>query len=248
MTEVIAHRGNRSYFPENTLPAFLSAIELGVDGIELDVHLSKDDELIVMHDEKIDRTTDSTGFIRDYTLDELKAFDAGSWYDEQVKGTKIPTLSEVINLLNVNDFHGLLNIEVKTDNIEYPAIEAILAEKMKKTRLKFSYMYSSFNLETLKRIALFDSEAKRGYILGTSEKKVKSALKLDFLEAIHPKIDWVMANLTKIEDFPLPIRTWTVNDEGQMRLVYRNHLSALMTDYPELALQLRSEMDVLPDE
>ncbi|MBQ6876614.1 MAG: glycerophosphodiester phosphodiesterase, partial [Lachnospiraceae bacterium] len=79
---VAAHRGNSRYFPENTLCAFRSAIELGVDMVEFDLHMTKDGVLIVMHDHMVDRTTDGTGLIREKTLAEIKALDAGSWKGE----------------------------------------------------------------------------------------------------------------------------------------------------------------------
>lgn len=245
MTKVFAHRGDRGYFPENTLPAFESAVKLGADGIELDVHLSKDDQLIVMHDEKIDRTTDGKGLIQNYTLEELKEFDAGGWYEPRFKNTKVPTLKEVIQLLSDYDYKGMLNIEVKTDHIEYFAIEPIIAELLQTTKMSFQYMYSSFNFKTLERLEKFDAMAKKAYIFSTSEKKVKTALATPSLEAIHPKIDWVLANLTSInQTFPLKIRPWTINDPKQMKLAFEHKLEGIITDYPKEALKIRKEMDL----
>lgn len=115
---VAAHRGNSRYFPENTLIAFESALKLPVDQLEIDLHMTKDGEIILMHDHKVDRTTDHTGFIRDYTLAELRQMDAGSWKGEQFKGTKIPTFEEFLDLVAPYS-EMTMNVELK----DYPTDE-----------------------------------------------------------------------------------------------------------------------------
>jgi glycerophosphoryl diester phosphodiesterase len=94
----VAHRGDLENYPENTLSAFKSAIDLGADAIELDVFLTNDDELVVHHDHTLERTTNGTGYIGDLTLSELRQLDAGSWFNERFKGERIPTLGEVLGL------------------------------------------------------------------------------------------------------------------------------------------------------
>ena len=109
-TQIFAHRGSKSNRPENTLAAFSEAVRVGVDGIELDVHLTKDNQVVVIHDESIDRTTNGTGLIRDMTFEEIRQYSAGSWFDTQYKFEKIPLLSEVLDLLKEMNFTGVLNI------------------------------------------------------------------------------------------------------------------------------------------
>ena len=96
MSFIFAHRGASAQAPENTLEAFSLAISMGADGLELDVHLSSDGELMVIHDAKVDRTTNGTGLIREKTLAEIKALDAGSWKGEQFAGEKVPTFEELL--------------------------------------------------------------------------------------------------------------------------------------------------------
>ena len=93
---VAAHRGNAAYFPENTMASFRSAAELKPDMIETDVHMTRDGELILMHDHTVDRTTNGTGLIREKTLAEMRALDAGSWKDETFRGEKVPTFREFL--------------------------------------------------------------------------------------------------------------------------------------------------------
>jgi len=112
---VAAHRGYRTNYPENTLPAIKAALELGVDQIEVDVRVTRDNELVLIHDATVDRTTNGTGLVRDKLLSEIKALDAGSFKGEQFAGTEIPTFIEFMEL--VKDHPTItLDIELK----EYP--------------------------------------------------------------------------------------------------------------------------------
>ena len=95
----VAHRGASGNYPENTLIAFQKALEIGVDEIELDLHMTKDDHLIVMHDSTVDRTTNGTGAIAELTLTEIKALDAGSAFGEQFRGERVPTWEEALDLV-----------------------------------------------------------------------------------------------------------------------------------------------------
>lgn len=113
---VAAHRGNSKYYPENTLCAFRSAIELNVDMVEIDLHMTKDGVLILMHDHMVDRTSDGTGLIREKTLAEMKALDAGNWKDEKFTGERVPTFEEFLELFK-DQKDMLFNIELK----DYPA-------------------------------------------------------------------------------------------------------------------------------
>ena len=145
MTKIFAHRGSKGTHPENTLASFKEAVRVGSDGIELDVHLTKDGHLVVIHDETVDRTTNGTGEIRSLTLAEIKELDAGSWFHNKYAGEKIPTLEEVLLLLTELGFNGQLNIELKTDVIQYKGlVEKCLALQSAKD-WPFAIVYSSFN-------------------------------------------------------------------------------------------------------
>lgn len=113
-----AHRGNSRYFPENTMPSFKSALTLEIDMMETDVHMTKDGEIIVMHDENVDRTTNGIGAIRDFTLVEIKSLDAGSWKDKKFKGTQVPTFAEFLELAQTRKDLTYI-IELK----DYPKIQ-----------------------------------------------------------------------------------------------------------------------------
>lgn len=111
-TMVAAHRGYKSVYPENTLLAFRKALELGVDMLEFDLRLTRDKEVVVIHDATVQRTTSGAGEVRDYTLAELKSLDAGGWFAREFEGLKIPTLAELCELLREYP-EVLCNVEIK---------------------------------------------------------------------------------------------------------------------------------------
>ncbi len=151
---IIAHRGYRAKYPENTLVAFQAAIDAGADMLELDVLLTKDRKMVVIHDESLDRTTNGQGMVSDYTLSDLKALDAGSWFDARFKGERLPTLEEVLDLMKGQVF---LNIEVKRSAYEphHPpdAIEKQIVELVTRKDAVESVLISSFEWRVLERVA-----------------------------------------------------------------------------------------------
>ncbi|MBQ4354843.1 MAG: hypothetical protein IJC71_08105 [Clostridia bacterium] len=119
---VAAHRGNSKYFPENTMVSFRSAVALHPDMIEIDLHMTKDGELVMIHDHKLDRTTNGSGLVREHTLDEILALDAGSWKGEEFKGEKVPLFREFLDYMK--DYPDMMfNVELK----DYPAMSGAFA-------------------------------------------------------------------------------------------------------------------------
>lgn len=241
MTKIIAHRGSKGTHPENTLPTFEEAIVAGADGIELDVHVSKDNELIVIHDERVDRTTNGEGEVKEMTLAEIKQLDAGSWFDAEYEGTTIPTLAEVLSFLKEREFKGLLNIEIKTDIYDYPGIEEKVEQLMTSESWPFIYMYSSFNFDTLTRMEKIAPFVPKAYIIFKKEASVKKAQETDFIEGVHPKITWLEQPSKSFRKFDKAIRPWTVNCVADMVMCYEENLAAIHTDFPRLAVAIKKE-------
>ena len=158
-TFIFAHRGSKGTHPENTLEAFKEAVRLGVDGIELDVHLTKDGELAIIHDETVDRTTNGTGYVRDMTMAELKKLDAGSWFSEEFYQSVIPTLAEVLSLLKDTDIK--LNVEIKSDIIPYEGIEEKVLQTLESYSYKNNAIISSFNHYSVKKVHELDPKSKQ---------------------------------------------------------------------------------------
>src|SRR5256885_3187301 len=149
------HRGNADECPENTLASFRSAIELGVDLIECDIHRAEDGGLPVIHDHLLDRTTNGSGFVRDHSMAELKRFDAGSWKDPGFAGERIPSLDEV---LAVAKGRVGVAIEIKNLPLPYPGIEDAIVQTVKEAGMVGEVAVISFDHRSIKRIA--ELEAK----------------------------------------------------------------------------------------
>ena len=241
MTKIFAHRGSKGTHPENTLASFKEAVSVGSDGIELDVHLPKDGQLVVIHDETVDRTTNGTGEIRNLTLAEIKALDAGSWFYNTYAGEKIPTLEEVLLLLKELGFNGQLNIELKTDIVQYEGlVEKCLALQGTKT-WPFTIVYSSFNPYTLVELKKLNPTQEIGILFESVEWANKGNVMLE-KEAYHPDLkllDWTLEWNTN----QLPLRVWTVNEDKDMNRCFELQIEVIFTDYPERALQLKENYE-----
>ena len=138
-----AHRGASGYLPENTLEAFQKAVDMGADGIELDVHKTKDGVLVVIHDEMIDRTSDGTGWVKDMTYDELLQYNYNRTHQESLSHATIPTLAQVFDLIKPTNL--TINIELKTGIVFYENIEADTVALVREYGLENRVIYSSFN-------------------------------------------------------------------------------------------------------
>ncbi|MFW5995690.1 MAG: glycerophosphodiester phosphodiesterase [Halanaerobiaceae bacterium] len=147
---VQAHRGASGYYPENTLLAFKKAVQAGVDIIELDVHLTKDNKVVVIHDTSVERTTDGSGKVSEMTLDALKKLDAGSWFDSKFSGERIPLLREVFALLGKDIIY---NIEIKTDLFSDTENWRKLIHRTLEVVERYTYqdnvIFTSFDLQAL---------------------------------------------------------------------------------------------------
>lgn len=143
---VIAHRGASSRAPENTLASFQAALDIGVDGIELDVHLSRDGHLVVIHDANLRRTTNGQGLVHEHTLAELKALDAGSWHGAAFAGERIPTFEEVLDLVG-----SRVPLQVELKGATEGVTEATLAA-LERRGLLGTVMMTSFHLNLLPRV------------------------------------------------------------------------------------------------
>lgn len=239
MTEIVAHRGSRINRPENTLAAFEEAIRVGADGIELDVHLSKDGEIVVIHDETVDRTTNGTGQVKDMTLAELKQLDAGIWFDPEYAGQTIPTLREVFELLTERQYKGCLNIELKTSVYSYKGIEQKIGALLAEADWPFDVMYSSFSLRSLLKMHRVDAKAELGYLVSKRWLLVLLGRFLPFINALHLSHRWYFK---KGKSSKKHLRLWTVNDEKVMKKAFQQGVTAIITDKPEVALALRKEI------
>lgn len=233
-TKVWAHRGASAYAPENTLEAFALAVEQKADGVELDVQLTRDGELVVIHDETIDRVSEGRGYVRDYTLQELKRFHYNKTHPEYAQAS-IPTLAEVYDLLKPSGL--VINVEIKTGIFFYPGIEEKLNRLEQEMGMGGRIIYSSFNHYSVMRMKELNPRAKTGLLYADGFQNVPAYAADLGADALHP----VLYNLQYegfLEDcrrYGLALHVWTVDDEAQMQALVDQRIDAIITNRPDAA-------------
>lgn len=233
MTKIFAHRGASGYAPENTLEAFRLAMEQGADGMELDVHLTKDGEVVVIHDETLDRTSNGHGNVRDYTLEELKKFSFHN-HMEKYQGVQIPTLKEVLNL--VKNSCMKVNIELKTGIYWYEGIEEKTMDIVKTMGMEDRVIYSSFNHYSIQKVLEQNSDAETAYLFSDVPLNMEKYAKDTGVKGLHPAVYHL-----KMADFletylksGLKVRVWTVNNKEDMKMFMDAGVDAVITNYPDI--------------
>ena len=237
MTKVFAHRGASGYAPENTLTSFRLAREQGADGVELDVQLTKDGQLVVIHDETLDRTTDGTGWVKDFTLSELKALNA-SMGSKAYPDEKIPTLDEVFDVLA--DSSMVINIEIKDSVVPYPGIAEKVLEMIDQRNWEYRITISSFNHITLAHIRQIGSLVYTGVLFQDVLYEPWNYAHQLWATALHPHFQYVDAVPNLIEESRnslLEINVWTVNEVADIDRMIARGVDGIITNYPDRALQ-----------
>ncbi len=229
----IAHRGASSAAPENTFAAFDQAIEAGADGIEFDVHLSKDNVPVVIHDEKLERTTNGEGRVRDFTADELKKYDAGKWFDPQFSGLEIPTLGEIFTRYRESNL--LFNIELKNAGDPYPGIEEQVLECIGRYKFEEKVIISSFNHDSLLLCRKLNPEVRTGIIYLEEIMEPWHYARSLGCYSVHPLFFYLQSEeiLTGFQNHEIPLYPWTVNDTEQMEIFVNKNIEGIITDYPQ---------------
>lgn len=229
---VIGHRGDAKNAPENTLISFKRAIEMGADGIELDVQMSKDGHLVVIHDERVDRTTDGIGFVKDFTLKEIKRLDAGIKFGKKFSGERIPALYEVFDL--VANQNIILNIEIKNGIVIYPGIEEKLVEMIMDYNFRDRVVISSFNHYSIREVKEIAPELKVGLLYECGLVEPWYIANRMHAYSLHPFYFNIIPELVagckknNIKLFP-----WTVDKKDDMERMIKLGVDAIITNDPQ---------------
>lgn len=215
----IGHRGAKFYEPENTLRSFKKALELGVDAVELDVRRTKDGEVVVIHDPKVDRTTNGKGLVSEFTLEEIKKL-------VTEKGEKIPTLGEALDFLGKR---VKVLIELKEAGIE-EAVLNLVHEK----GLRRNVIIISFLEDVLRRIRELDGDIETGLIYVRHEDPVKVALELK-ANYILPLYRFTSsAEIGKAHENGLKVIVWTINDDKEISEYAKKSVDGITSDKPDI--------------
>jgi glycerophosphoryl diester phosphodiesterase len=226
---IIAHRGASGTCPENTLAAFRRATSLGADMIELDVQLTCDGHVVVIHDLLLDRTTDGTGLVAERTLDEIAALDAGSWFGPAFAGERVPTLGAVLGTTPL-----AVNVELKAPVA--PGLEARVLEVVGRSDALGRIVFSSFEVAALDRLRALAPSADLGVFL---EEPAALSMALRVAQrvgarALHVRKDVGTAEvLSQIRAAGLVSRVWTVNATEDFDRLAAAGADAIFTDFPE---------------
>ena len=232
----IAHRGasGDGHAPENTLAAFQKAIEMGVDGVECDVHCTKDGSVVVIHDHTLNRTTDTKGVVEEMTLREVKKADAGSWFDPRFAGERVPTLRE---LLELTKGKVITVIEIKSENIADKVVKEI-----ESARAESEVVIISFHASALRDAQEINPRIPRGLLIGGRKAIRKPAGILDLIHQAAEAGASVLDLSSKIITPPLVeeshrrgmgVWAWTVDDEVEMKRLAEMYVDGITSKYPE---------------
>ncbi len=238
---IFAHRGASAHAPENTLAAFELALRQGADAVELDAKLTSDGQIVVIHDQTVDRTTDGAGTVRKMTLAELRKLDAGSHFDITFQGEPIPTLEEVLKAIGQLTFINieLTNYASLTD--ELPQKTAALVKRLKLTR---RVMFSSFNPIALRRVGHLLPDTPIGLLAfpggkGWLARSWFGRLLVRY-QALNPEHGDISERMLKnMHGMGRGVFTYTVNDPQEMQRLFQLGVDGIFTDEIALAVQAR---------
>ncbi|MFD1955603.1 glycerophosphodiester phosphodiesterase [Paenibacillus thailandensis] len=234
-----AHRGASGYCPENTMAAFAKALELGANGIETDVQMTKDGRLVLIHDETLKRTAGADVWVKDITFDELQKLDAGSWYDERFAGERVPALEELLELVRGTD--TIVNIELKNGLVPYPELESKVIAAVREFKWEDRTIISSFNHYSLALCNQLAPEIATGVLYMEGLYRPWEYAAAFGASALHPyrytvKAEWVAEAAAK----GISCNPFTVNEPDEMIRLIEAGVSGIITDYPDrLAALLR---------
>lgn len=238
--KIFAHRGSKGTHPENTIAAFEETARLPIDGVEFDVHLTKDGEMVVIHDETICRTSNGEGKVKDMTLLALRKYDFGSWFADEFAGEKIPTLQEVLAVFLRTNHE--INIELKSDIYDYEELEEKVLSLIASLGIGDRVIISSFNHEALRKVKRLQPTIQTGAIFMETLVDPLPYVHNIPADAIHLCLPAAIRPVTKeIVEQQFPVRVFTVNEKEHILALKRIGVEAIFTDFPERTLQYINE-------
>lgn len=237
MVKNFGHRGFSGKYPENTMLAFEKAIEAGADGMEFDVQLTKDGEMVIIHDETIDRTSNGKGRVCDYTYEELLEFDFSYKFKNQFKNVKIPLLKEYFEL--VKDTNLISNIELKNSVYDYEGIEQKVYDLIMKYNLNNKVIISSFNHESIIRMKEIDPTIKCGFLADCWILNPDEYTKRHNVEAFHPVGYYLnKEKVDKLHNAGIEVNVWLGKAPMDYKELIDMGIDVLMSDYPDKVKEL----------
>ena len=230
----LAHRGFSGKYPENTMTAFAEALKVpGCDGIENDVHLTKDGEIVIIHDEAIDRTcTNGRGWVKAFTLAELKAFDFSSGF--KTGPEKIPTLREYFDLIKTTDAYT--NIELKTGIFTYPGIEEAVLSLIREYKMEERVLISSFNHFSVCHFKSLAPEIKCGFLSYSWMFDMGAYTKAHGVECYHPLLqNMTEEHFAELKAHGVEVNVYEANTTEEVNAMIRVGVHGVVGNFPDVA-------------
>ncbi len=255
-TKIYGHRGASQYAPENSMEAFQLAYDMGADGIELDVQMTKDGHLVVVHDEEISRVSDGWGYVRDYTLKELRCFQFNKSHPEY-RNVKVPLLEEVLeqfNRKNVNSRVGeverkrlLFNIELKNNIFPYQGMEEKILNLVSQYDILERTIFSSFYHKSMLKLRELEPKAKVAFLFCDGILDITDYAKKYSVDILHPA--WYHLNkegmLQLLHDRGIVVNVWTINSGKEIRRLCEMGVDGIITNRPDLGSEIRDDRKII---
>lgn len=240
-TLIFGHRGSAGTHPENTMISFEAALKAGAEGIEVDVQLTKDLVPVIIHDERVDRTTNGSGWVKDLTLAQIQQLDAGSKFDPAFSNVTIPTLEELLKwTANTPLF---LNIEIKNEFVRYLGIEQQILELVQKYHLLNRVIISSFNHYSLVEVRKLNREIETAILFMEGIFEPWNYARSIGANALHCYLPVAVPELfVGAAQAQMPVRVFTVNEKNDMIYLFNHRCSAIFTDWPQKAVEIRNSL------
>lgn len=220
----IGHRGAKGLYPENTLGSIRTAMDLGVDMVEIDVHVCRTGEVVVIHDDRLERTTDGTGYVHARSLDYLRQLNAG-------RGEKVPTLREVLDLI---DRRIAVNVELKGRGTLGPVLRILQEYVREKGWVPEQFILSTFMRKKLKRLARLNSRFRIGALLAYRPWGFLSFAKNVGAYSVHLNVNLVNPRIIEqAQRLGLKVYVWTVNQESEIKQIRQFGADGIFSDYPD---------------
>ncbi|SDM79834.1 glycerophosphoryl diester phosphodiesterase [Fictibacillus solisalsi] len=239
MTKIYGHRGASKVCPENTMAAYIKALQLGAEGLEIDVHLTKDGIPVVIHDETVKRTTSGKGYVKNFSLAEIKQLDAGSWFSPEFQNERIPTLEEFLQWIRTTPL--LLNIELKNNKVYYEDLEQKVYSLVNAYGMKERTIYSSFNHYSLVVLRSMDPSIDIAPLYTSNLYEPWNYAKRLGAWSVHPPYKSLHPPiLEELRHHNVSVRPFTVNQEKWLYYFFQFEVDAVITDQPDLARAVRN--------
>lgn len=236
MVKIVAHRGFCREYPENTMLAFRQAVEGDCDGIELDVQLTADGEVVIIHDERVDRTTDGKGLVREMTLAQLQTLNAHGAFPGRFEFMPIPTLGEY--LAYMADKRQFTNLELKNGIFDYPGLEERVIALIREYRLEDRCEFSSFNHFSMVRCKKLAPAIATGLLTSSWLVNAGAYGRLLGADFINPVYSFCTAeNVAEVQAHGLNCNPWTVNDPTHMQMLAALGVESIITNCPDEAIK-----------